>query len=152
MPAPGGNDGLKLYSLDVEEALVTALLLHEDYGGLAEFTDDEMWFDHLRPIVSCVRVLHRAGKPSGTVFVLNALARAGTLDAISWKGDSGEILVLDILSRHVGDVQAYYSRQLGRLVHYYAEKRRALREAQEAATRTYSEQMAVFMERYKGEM
>lgn len=143
---------MQLSSLEAEECAVTAALLFEDCAFLEEAADSDFFYDHIRPVVSTVRMLRGAGKPCGTVFVLQVLARNGTLDTLSWQGDAGEVLVLDILSRHVGDVQAYYSRQLGRLIHYYAEKRRALREAQEAATRTYSEQMAVFMERYAHEL
>ena len=72
----------KLHSLAVEEALVTALLLHEEYDALEEFTDEEVWFDHIRPIISTVRMLRGANKPCGTVFVLAVLASKGQIDAI----------------------------------------------------------------------
>ena len=140
----------KLADLEVEEALVAALLLFEDFAGLEECTDDELWYDHTRAIVSTVRMLRGKGKPCGTVFVLAALSPR--LDELSWAGDTGEVLVLDILSRHVTDVQAYYGRQLGRLVRYYANQRKALREAQDAAKRTFEETLAHARSRYEGEM
>ena len=142
----------KLSDLEVEEALVAALLLFEDYAGLDECTDDELFYDHTRAIVSTVRMLRGKGKPCGTVFVLAVLASQGKLDSIEWKGDAGEVLVLDILSRHVTDVQAYYGRQLGRLVRFYANERRVLREAQDASKRTFEETLAHARARYEGEM
>jgi hypothetical protein len=128
---------LVLHSLEVEEALITALLLHDDFAGLEEFTDDELWYDHLRPVVAMVRKLHAAGKPCGIVFVLVALQPV--LDDMEWRGDRGEVMLVDLLSRHLTDVQAYYGRQLGRLVRHYAKRRAALQEAQGAATRTFAE-------------
>ena len=124
-----------LYSLDVEEALVSSLLLHEDYAGLEECADEELWFDHLHPVVGCVRQLRELGKPTGTVFVLAALEQH--LDSLSWRGDRGEELILDLLSRRLTDVQSYYGRQLGRMVHYYAQRRQALKDGQVAAVRAY---------------
>ena len=148
-----GNDaGPKLYSLAVEEALVTSLLLHDDFSSLAEFTDDEIWFDHLRPIIACVRFLHDAGKPSGTVFALAVLASKGELDAIEYKGESGEVVVIDLLQRHILDVQAFYGRQLGRLVHHYAEKRKALQRAQEAAQKAATQAYLAELNKYEGEL
>ena len=143
MPEP------KLASLDAEESLVTALLLHEDFACLEEFTDDELWYDHLRPVVGMVRLLRGAGKPCGAVFVLAALEPR--LDDLEWRGDRGEVMLLDLLSRHLTDVQAYYSRQLGRLVHYYAERRKALVEAQAAALLTFNEVLGAARSRYEGE-
>ena len=140
----------KLASLEVEEALVAALLLFDDFAALEEFTDEEIFYEHLRPLTATVRMLRRANKPCGTVFVLAVLAPR--LDELEWKGDRGEVLVLDLLSRHVTDVQAYYGRQLGRLVHYYANQRKALREAQDAALRTFEETMELARARYEGEM
>lgn len=142
----------KLHSLAVEEALVTALLLHEEYEGLEEFTDEEVWFDHIRPIISTVRMLRGANKPCGTVFVLAVLASKGELDAIEYAGESGEVLVIDILQRHVLDVQAFYGRQLGRLVHHYAEKRKALQRAQEAAQKAATQAYLAELNRYEGEL
>ena len=60
----------KLSDLEAEEALVAALLLFDDYAGLDECTDDELFYDHTRAIISTVRMLRRADKPCGTVFVL----------------------------------------------------------------------------------
>ena len=127
----------KLSDLEAEEALVAALLLFDDYAGLDECTDDELFYDHTRAIISTVRMLRRADKPCGTVFVLAVLASQGKLDALSWRGDTAEVLVLDILSRRVADVQAYYGRHLGRLVRYYAVRRQMLQDAQGAALETF---------------
>lgn len=139
-----------LSSREVEEALVAALLLHDDYAALDEFTEEEIFYDDIRPITGTVRMLRGKDKPCGTVFVLAALEPQ--LDELEWKGDRGEVLVLDMLSRHVTDVQAYYGRQLGRLVHYYAERRKAMTEAQEAAKRTFVETLEHARKRYEGEM
>lgn len=146
MPEP------KLFDIDAEEALVTALLLWEDCAGLEEFTDDEVWGEHTRAIISAVRVLRGANKPCGTVFVLAMLASAGRLDALSYKGDTGEAVVFDLLGRHLTDIQSYYSRQLGRVIHYYAEERKALQQAQEAAKRTFQETLEAHRARYAGEL
>lgn len=142
----------KLHSLAVEEALVASLLLHEELHALEEFTDEEVWFDHIRPIISTVRMLRGANKPCGTVFVLAVLASKGELDAIEYAGESGEVLVIDILQRHVLDVQAFYGRQLGRLVHHYAEKRKALQRAQEAAQKAATQAYLAELNRYEGEL
>lgn len=139
-----------LSSLETEESFIAALLLHEDYAGLTEATDDEFFYDHLRPVVAAVRMLRGAGKPCGTVFVLAVLEPR--LDSLEWKGDRGEVLILDILSRRVTDVQSYYGRQLGRLIHYYADRRKAVREAQEAAMLTYNEVLDRARGRYEGEL
>ena len=140
----------KLASLDAEEALLAALLLFEDFAGLDEFTDDELFYDHIRPFVGAVRMLRDAGKPCGAVFVLVALEPQ--LDALEWRSDRGEALLMDILGRRVADVQAYYSRQLGRLVHYYAERRKALVEAQAAALLTFNEVLGAARKQYEGEL
>lgn len=139
-----------LHSLETEEALVAALLLHDDFAGLEEFTDEEVWYDHIRPIISTVRMLRGKDKPCGTVFVLAVLEPR--LDELEWRGDKGETLLLDLLSRHVTNVQAYYGRSLGKLVHYYAERRRAMTEAQEAAKRTFTETLEHARKRYEGEL
>ena len=145
-------DAPKLADLAVEEALVAALLLHEDFGGLEECDDDELFYDHTRAIVSAVRVLRGKDKPCGTVFVLAMLASQGKLDEVEWKGDSGEVCVIDLLSRHMLNVETFYSRQLGKLVRYFANKRKALREAQDAALRTFEEVYVDARKRYEGEM
>lgn len=143
-------DAPKLSSLEAEECAVAAALLHDDAAFLEEAADEDWFYDHLRPIASAVRMLRRAEKPHGTVFVLAVLEPR--LDALTWQGDSGETLILDILSRRVADPQAYYSRALGKLIHYYAEKRRAMQEAQEAAKRTFTETLDAARKRYEGEL
>ena len=142
----------KLHSLAVEEALVASLLLHEELHALEEFTDEEVWFDHIRPIISTVRLLRGANKPCGTVFVLQVLASKGQIDAIEYAGESGEVLIIDILQRHLLDVQAFYGRQLGRLVHHYAEKRKALQRAQEAAQKAATQAYLAEINKYEGEL
>lgn len=142
--------GPTLFSLEVEEALCAALLLHDDLAGLEECEDADLWYDHTRAIVGAVRVLSGANKPCGTVFVLALLEPR--LDTLAWKGLQGEALILDILSRHLSDPQAWYSRQLGRLIHYYADRRKAMKEAQEAAKLTFSEVMDAARRRYEGEL
>lgn len=139
-----------LSSREVEEALVAAFLLHDDFAALDEFTEEEVWYDDIRAVTGAVRMLRGAGKPCGTVFVLAVLEPR--LDSLEWKGDRGEVLILDLLSRHLTDVQAYYGRQLGRLVHYYADRRKALVEAQDAAKRTFAETFDAARKRYEGEM
>jgi hypothetical protein len=139
-----------LASLEAEECAIAAALLHDDAAFLEEAADEDWFYDHLRPIASAVRMLRRAEKPCGTVFVLEVLSRQ--LDELTWQGDSGEVLILDILSRRVADPQAYYSRALGRLIHYYAEKRKAMQEAREAATRTFTETLDAARKRYEGEL
>lgn len=140
----------KLASLEAEECAVAAALLHSDTDFLEETTDEDFFYDHTRAIVSAVRMLRSREKPYGTVFLLAMLEPQ--LDSLSWRGETGEELVLDLLSRHVADPQTYYSRQLGRLVRYYAERRKALREAQEAAQRTFTETYDAVRKRYQGEM
>lgn len=140
----------KLSSLEAEECAVAAALLHDDAAFLEEAADEDFFYEHIRPVISAVRMLRGADKPCGTVFVLAALS--SRLDALTWQGDSGEVLILDILSRRVADPQAYYSRQLGRLIHYYAEKRKAMQEAQEAAKRTFTETLDMARAKYLGEI
>ena len=146
MPAP------KLFDTDAEEALIAAMLLHEDFAGLDEFTDDEVWVDDNRKIISAVRMLRGAGKPCGTVFVLALLASRGQLDDYRRGGDTGEVALITLLGEHITDVQCYYSRQLGRVIHYYAEERKALQQAQEAAKRTFTETLEAHRRRYEGEL
>ena len=126
---------LKLHDLATEEALVAALLLHDDFAALEHFEDNDLWYDHLRPIIAAVRQLHAAGKPCGTVFVLHALE--SQLDSLSWRGDVGEVMLLDLLGRHVDSVQSYYGPALGQLVHFYAQRRRNVQDAQVAAVSAY---------------
>lgn len=140
----------KLASLDAEECCVAAALLHDDTAFLEETTDEDFFYDHTRTLTGAVRMLRNREKPCGAVFVLAVLEPQ--LDALSWRGDTGEALVLDLLSRRVADPQAYYSRQLGKLVRYYALRRKAMREAQEAAQRTFTETFDAVRKRYEGEL
>ena len=131
---------LKLHDLATEEALVAALLLHDDFAALEHFSDNDLWYDHLRPIIAAVRQLHAAGKPCGTVFVLFALD--SQLDSLSWRGDVGEVMLLDLLGRHVESVQSYYGPALGQLVHFYAQRRRALQQAHAEGTQLYQSRVS----------
>lgn len=120
-----------LHSLDAEESLVAASLLHDDHAGLAECADSDIWLDHLRPIVATIRRLHATGQPIGTVFVLHELE--ATLDEIEWRGDRGEVVLLDLLARRAHDPQAWYGRGLGTIVRHYAEQRQAVQSGQREA-------------------
>lgn len=139
-----------LFSLDLEESLVTSLLLHDQHEALQHFADADLWYHHLSPITGAVRALNAAGKPSGTVFVLFLLEPI--LDTLEWRGDRGEAMLLDLLSRHTFDVQAFHGESLGRLVHHYAEKRLAVERAQLAAQMTYDAVLQTERARYQGEL
>lgn len=123
------------FSLDAEEALIAACLLHDDFAGLEECEDRDIWYDHLRPVVEVIRRLHAAGEPAGAVFVLYELR--DVLDDLEWRGERGEVMILDLLSRRLADPQAWYGRQLGRLVHRHAEERRNMARAEEETRQTY---------------
>lgn len=142
----------KLHDIQAEEALIAAMLLHEDFEGLEEFTDDEVWGDDNRAIISTVRMLRGANKPCGAVFVLAVLHAQGRLDEYRRGSDTGEVALFTLLGGHLTNVQCFYSRQLGRVIHYYAEERKALHEAQEAAKRTFTETLEAHRKRYEGEM
>jgi hypothetical protein len=146
MPEP------KLHDTNAEESLIAALLLHEDFEGLEEFTDDEVWGDDNRTIISTVRMLRGANKPCGTVFVLSVLHAQGKLDDYRRGSDTAEPALIALLGAHITDVQSYYGRQLGRVIHYYAEERKALQQAQEAARRTFNETLESHRKRYEGEL
>ena len=121
--------------LECEEALVAALLLHDDYEALKFFTDADPYFSHLAPVLRCVRKLHAIGEPFGTVFVLEALS--DQLDDLEWKGLHGAAMLLDLLDRHVLDPQAWWGPKLAALCHSHAEERRRRERAQSAATQAY---------------
>ena len=139
---------LKLHDLATEEALVAALLLHDDFAALEHFSDNDLWYDHLRPIIAAVRQLHAAGKPCGTVFVLFALD--SQLDSLSWRGDVGEVMLLDLLGRHVESVQSYYGPALGQLVHFYAQRRIALQQAHVEGTQLYQARVSAALKGTEG--
>jgi len=130
---------VKLHDLDLEECLLAALLLHDDFAALRHFTDDDLWYDHLRPFISTIRRLHAAGKPSGAVFVLHALE--SQLDSLEWRGNRGEALLMDLLGRRMFDVQTFHGVSLGMLIHNYALMRKALRRAQSEGARLYQERV-----------
>lgn len=142
----------KLSDASAEEALIAAMLLHDDFAGLTEFADDEVWDEGNRRIIATVRMLRGADKPCGTVFVLAVLHSQGKLDEYHRAGDTGEVALLALLGDHIADPQSYYGRQLGRVIHYYAEERKALQQAQEAAKRTFQETLAAHRKRYEGEL
>jgi hypothetical protein len=88
-------------------------------------------------VLSTIRALHTAGKPSGTVFVLYALEPI--LDSLEWAGDRGEVMLLELLSRRAQDVQAFHGVSLAKLVHHYATRREATQRGEKAAVRAYRE-------------
>jgi hypothetical protein len=127
-----------LWSLDCEEALTASLLLHDESRALDYFTDDEVWFGHLRPVLGMVRRLHALGKPYGPVFVLHALQAEHRLDELEWRGDSAEVMLADLLSRRMFDPQAWYGPALGLQVHSLAEERKRRERAQVAALQAFA--------------
>ena len=125
---------LGTHSIEVEEALIAGLLLVE-VDGLSEVADEDMFYDHLRPLLKAIRALHHAGKPVNSITVMYALG--DRLDSLSWKGDVGEVMVTDLLSRHALNPVIYAPMAMASIVHNYAERRRGLRRAHEEGTRKY---------------
>lgn len=126
-----------LSSLDAEEALVAGMLLYADTRALLEVSDEDMFYDHLRPVLRAIRTLSGASKPVNVITIMYALE--SQLDSIAWKGDVGEVLIMDILTRHVANPAACSPVAMANIVHNYAERRRALQRAHEEGTRKYLE-------------
>ena len=142
---------LKLSDIDAEECLVASLLLHDpDFSALDLVADEDCFYDHLRPIVSTIRALRARGKPVGTVTVLYALEPI--LDSLEWRGDRGEVMILELLSRRMFDPNCWYAPAMASVIHAYAERRKALAKAQEAAKQTFQEVLESERVRYEGEM
>lgn len=128
-----------MHDLDVEEALIAGLLLYSDSKALLEVADEDMFYDHLRPVLKAIRVLSGANKPVNAITVMYALE--AQLDSLSWKGDVGEALLMDIVARHATNPAACSPVAMGNIVHNYAERRRALQRAHEEGTRKYQEEI-----------
>lgn len=131
--------GLKTHGLEVEEALIGGLLLYPDPRALLEVADEDMFYDHLRPVLKAIRVLSGAGKPVNVITVLYALEPQ--LDSLSWRGDVGEVLLMDIVTRHATNPAACSPVAMANIVHNYAERRRALQRAHKEGTRKYQEEI-----------
>lgn len=132
---------LVTHSLETEEALIAGLLLvGVDGRALVEVADEDFFYDHLRPIFHAIRVLHAAGKPVNSITVMYALEQK--LDSLSWKGDVGEVMLTDLLGRHVANPAINAPVAMANIVHNYAERRRGLQRAHEEGTRKYQEEIA----------
>lgn len=126
-----------LSSLDAEEALVAGMLLYSDTRALLEVSDEDMFYDHLRPVLRAIRTLSGAGKPVNLVTVMYALEPQ--LDSIAWKGEVGEALITGIVSHHAMNPAACSPVAMANIVHNYAERRRGLQAAHVEGTRKYLE-------------
>ena len=140
-----------LSSLDAEECLIGALLLHEpDFSALELFSDEDVFYDHLKPVLKAVRELHLSGKAVAAATVLYVLEPI--LDSLEWRGDTGEVMLIELLNRRMLDPMCWSARACAGIIHAYADKRRTLKEAQDAAKLTFEEVMSRARTRYVGEM
>ena len=129
MPAPVVAD------LEAEECLVSSLLLHDQHEVFGAIENDALWYAHTRLLLTAARVVHHRGEPTTAVFVMYELR--DHLDDLSWKGQTGEVLVLDMLSRRMLDIQAFMGLAMARIVREYAERRRLIQEAEKSAVSAY---------------
>lgn len=141
----------KLADIDAEECLIGALLLHEpDFSALELFSDEDVFYEHLRPVLKAVRELHLSGKTVAAATVLYVLEPI--LDSLEWRGDTGEVMLIELLNRRMLDPMCWSARACAGIIHAYAGKRKALREAQDAAKLTFEEVMQRARVRYAGEL
>ena len=127
-----------LFSLDAEEALTAAILLHDEYRTFYLFSDQDIFYNHIRPLITAARKLHTRGWPATQILVMREIE--DQLDQLSWKGETGEVMIFNLIGRHIDDPNTYSGGMImAAWVHEMAEQRRTLHDAHERGTEAYRE-------------